>query len=162
MIKKDLEKALNEQLNREFYSAYLYLSMASYLDSIGMKGAAKWMGKQAQEEVEHALKLFNYITERGWRVRLDSIDKPKDTWSSPLEVFEDALHHERLNDQGLTDLIEFVDRNGDTRTSNILGWFAKKQLGIASSLKEAIDAIKPIGESKGDLMKFDLWLGEID
>jgi ferritin len=88
-------RALNQQLNRELYSGYLYLSMAAYFESLGLRGFANWMKVQSQEELMHAMKFFDYIARRGGRVELFEIEEPPKSWSSPLNAFEYGLEHER-------------------------------------------------------------------
>ncbi len=95
MINKKLEKAINEQINKEMFSAYLYLSMSAYFEDENFPGFAKWMNEQAKEEQLHAMKLFNYLIERGGRVELMALEKPQQEWDSVNSVFEDALEHER-------------------------------------------------------------------
>ena len=95
MINKEMEKALNGQVNAELYSAYLYLSMAAYFESEDLSGFANWMRVQFQEEQFHAMKLYDYIIERGGKVLLQAIDKPPSEWDSPLAVFEATLEHEQ-------------------------------------------------------------------
>ncbi|RLF30773.1 MAG: ferritin, partial [Thermoplasmata archaeon] len=94
MLSKKMLDELNRQVNAELYSSYLYLSMAAYFESINLKGFANWMKIQAQEEVTHAMKFFDYINERGGRVTLDTIKKPPAEWKSSLDVFENTYKHE--------------------------------------------------------------------
>jgi len=94
MINKNIEGAVNRQINAELYSEYLYLSMASYFESVNLRGFAKWMEAQAVEEQNHAMKFYSYINERGGRVIFDSIAKPPSKWDSPLAVFEETYKHE--------------------------------------------------------------------
>ncbi len=96
MLGAKISEALNDQLNAELYSGYLYLSMAAYFHSVGLPGFAQWMRVQAQEELVHAMKFYDFITERGGRVLLKAIEGPPTQWSSPLEAFEAALKHEEM------------------------------------------------------------------
>ena len=93
MLSKNLEDAFNEQVNKELYSAYLYLSMSAYCEAEGFPGFASWMRMQAQEEVGHAMRLFDHVNARGGRVVLKAIDMPPPVWKSPLEMFEQVLDH---------------------------------------------------------------------
>ena len=95
MLNKKIEKAFNEQMNAEMYSAYLYLSMGAYFQSVGMPGFANWMRVQAQEEMVHAMKFFDHINERGGRVTLKAIDGPPTEWDSAVAVFEHVYEHEQ-------------------------------------------------------------------
>ena len=104
MLKKTVEKELNKQINAELWSAYLYLSMSSYFESINLSGFANWMLMQTQEEVNHAMRIYNYVIERGGRVLLDAIEKVETEWKSPLHVFKETYKHE----QKVTRLIEHL------------------------------------------------------
>jgi len=97
MLNLKIEKELNKQLNREYFSAYLYLSMAAYFESENLKGFAHWLKVQVKEETTHAMKFFDHILERNGKVTLDKIDSPKTTWTSPLEAFKDVYEHEKKN-----------------------------------------------------------------
>ena len=96
MISEKLEKAFNDQINKEFYSEYLYLSMQAYFERLNLKGFVNWMSVQVQEEHAHAMGMFNYVHERGGKVELEAIDKPQVEWNSPLHVFEEVLKHEEF------------------------------------------------------------------
>ncbi len=94
MLSRKIEEALNEQINSELYSAYLYLSMVAYFESVNLPGFANWMRVQTQEELMHAMKIYDFVNERGGRVILRQIKAPPNSWDSPLAVFEAALAHE--------------------------------------------------------------------
>ncbi len=87
--------SLNTQLREELFSSYLYLSMAAYFENEGLRGFAHWMEQQAKEELEHAMKIYRFIADRGARIKLLDIEQPKHEWKSPLDAFEDALKHEQ-------------------------------------------------------------------
>ena len=93
MLSKKMEKAINQQINAEFYSSYLYLSMATYFESISLGGFSNWMRQQAQEELFHGMKMFDFVCERGGRVTLKAIDEPLSKWKSPLNAMENVLSH---------------------------------------------------------------------
>ena len=95
VIQKTMQDALNKQVNAELYSGYLYFAMSAYFESLNLKGAARWMYSQAQEEYAHAMRIYNYVNERGGRASLEAIDKPKFEWASPLAAFEEAYSHEQ-------------------------------------------------------------------
>ena len=113
MLTETVEKALNEQINKELFSAYLYLSMAADFESKNLAGFAKWMKAQSAEELNHAMKLFNYVLERGGHVELMAIEKPQQTWESPLKVFQDAYDHERFITQSIYSLLEIAQSAKD-------------------------------------------------
>ncbi|ENN96195.1 ferroxidase [Methanocaldococcus villosus KIN24-T80] len=155
MIDKDIEKAINKQINSEFYSAYLYLSMAAYADSIGLKGFANWLMVQFKEETDHALKLYNYLLDRGGRVILDKIDKPKSEWNSILEVFEDGLKHEEEVTKSINELMDLAVAKKDYATINILQWFIDEQVEEEKSFGEILNKLKLIGNDKKALLMLD-------
>ena len=95
MLSDKMEAAINQQINAEMYSSYLYLSMATYFESISLGGMSNWMRQQAQEEMFHGMKMFDFVCERGGRVALMAIDEPPSEWSSVLDVFENVLAHEQ-------------------------------------------------------------------
>lgn len=127
-ITKIMEDAINEQINKEFYSAYLYLSMESYFDSKSMKGFANWMRVQAQEEMTHAMKLFDHVSERGGRVILRAIAMPNSKWNTPLEVFEEIYSHEVFVTKSIHNLAEIAEKEKDRSALSFLQWFINEQV----------------------------------
>src|SRR3972149_6484794 len=128
MIRQKVETALNEQMKKEFYSAYLYLSMAAHFESLNFKGFANWMRIQSQEEYGHALKIFQHLTERSGKVVLQQIETPPSRWDSPKKVFEDAYQHEQKVTQSISDLVELSRAEKDHPTEIFLQWFVKEQV----------------------------------
>jgi ferritin len=126
MITKKMQDAINTQINTEFYSAYLYLSMAGYFESIELKGFANWMRVQAQEEQFHAMKFYNYIFERGGTVTLRAIDAPPANWDSPLAVFEATLQHEQKVTAMINDLVYLARNEKDNASEVLLHWFVNE------------------------------------
>ena len=112
MLSEKMEKALNSQINAELYSAYMYLAMAAYFEQNNLSGFANWMRVQFQEEQMHAMKLFDYVFERGGKVTLTAIEAPPSQWKSPQDVFEATLEHE----QKVTGLIDDLVRLARSRT----------------------------------------------
>ena len=108
MVSKKMEKALNDQVNAELYSAYLYLSMESYFKSLNLNGFANWMRVQTQEEVSHAMKIYDFVNERGGRVILKAIDGPQTKWDSPLVVFKAVYTHEQKVTGLINDLVDLA------------------------------------------------------
>jgi len=155
MIKKSIEQAINEQIIREMYSSNLYLSMAAYFSSINLKGFANWMHVQAEEEMMHALKFFDYLLDRGGKVSLGKIEAPKVDWNSPLEAFEDAYHHEQLVTGWINDLADLAFTEKDHATSSMLQWFIDEQVEEESTASEIVEILKLIGDSKGGLFFLD-------
>jgi ferritin len=151
--------ALNDQINKEIFSAYLYYSMAAYFDSMNLEGFANWMKVQAKEELTHAQKLYDYIYDKGGIVELDNIDKPKKEWGSPLEAFKDAYEHELLVTQSIDKLVDLAKELNDHATQNFLQWFVNEQIEEEANTKKIVDTLQMIGESKTALFMFNGQLG---
>ena len=160
MLSKDLEEALNIQLKWEFYSAYLYLSMASYFDNISLEGFANWMKAQAVEENMHAMKFYNFINRRGGKVILSTIEAPPNDWKSPMEVINFALKHEQEVSRRINDLTELAKNNNDHATYIFLQWFITEQLEEEESLKKILDRINLVKESSQGLFILDRELAQ--
>jgi ferritin len=128
MITEKMEDALNGQLNAELYSAYLYMSMNAYFKSVNLDGFANWMLCQAQEELEHSLKFYDFILSRGGRVALAQVDAPPTDWSSPLAVFEATLEHEQKVTGLINDLVELALDAHDHASNIFLQWFVSEQV----------------------------------
>jgi ferritin len=159
MLSKKMEKALNDQINAETYSAYLYLSMSAYFQSINLKGFGNWMQVQAQEELSHAMKFYEFVHERGGRVTLTPIEAPPSEWDSPLDTFESVLEHEiKVTDliNGLTDL---ALEERDHATQIFLQWFVTEQVEEVDSASDVVQKIKLIGDASGGLFMLDQELG---
>jgi ferritin len=160
MIGKKMLDAINSQINAEFYSAYLYMSMSSYFSSVGMPGAANWMRIQALEEMTHGEKFCNYIEERGGRVILAAIDAPETQWSSPLDAFESVLKHEQKVTSLINDLMDTALAEKDHAAVLFLQWFVGEQVEEEASAQAVIDQINLAGESKGGMLMIDRELGQ--
>ncbi len=145
MSNKVLEKALNEQLNAEMYSSYLYLSMSAYFSDAGLSGFANWMRIQAQEELSHAMKFYDYINERGGRVILKQIDAPETEWESPLAAMEAVLEHEKKVTALINDLVDLAIKEKDHATNIFLQWFVTEQVEEEDSVNEVLSKLKLIG-----------------
>jgi len=158
-LEDKMSDALNEQINKEIFSAYLYYSMAAYFDSLNLEGFAKWMKVQAKEELTHAQKLYDYIYDKGGIVELDSIDKPKKGWESPLEAFKDAYEHEISVTQSIDKLVDLAKELNDHATQNFLQWFVNEQVEEEANTKKIVDTLQMIGESKTALFMYNGQLG---
>lgn len=160
MISPTLEKALNEHLNREVYSFYLYLSMSAYLETQNMRGMAAWMRMQAEEEYGHAIKFFGYINDRNGTVKLQAIDQPPAEWAGPIAVFEDALAHERHITERVGALIDLARAENDHATDTFLRWFVTEQVEEEAALEPIIRQMHDTQASKGALYYLDRQLGK--
>jgi ferritin len=160
MLKEKIEKALNEQLKWEIYSAYLYLSMAAYFESINLKGFSHWMKMQFQEELNHAMKFFDYITERGGRVRLGDIKRPPSDWNSPLDAFEATYKHEVHVTSRINQLVELALEEKDHATYNMLQWFVTEQVEEEASADEIVQKLRMVGDRVEALLMMDRELAQ--
>lgn len=160
MIKKKMENALNRQLNRELYSAYLYLSMSAYFDSLNLKGFAQWMKVQVQEEMTHVMKFYDYIIRRSGKVILSFIEDPPFSWSSPLGAFEHAYKHEQGVTGLINDLVEVSHSEHDHATDNFLLWFISEQVEEEDNASTVVGKIKLMGDAPGGLFLLDQELGK--
>lgn len=147
MLSKKLEAALNAQINAEFWSAYLYLSMAAHFAADGKSGFANWFEVQFKEEQDHAMRFFKYIIDRGGKVELKPISKVTSKWASPLAAFEDTLKHEREVTKMINDLVGLAKEENDYATESFLKWFVDEQVEEESTAQEFIDALKMIKDN---------------
>lgn len=153
MINARLEEVINKQINAELYSAYLYLSMAAYFESVNLPGFANWMRVQFEEEQFHGLKFFSYLISRGGRVKLEAIEVPKFEWKSAIEVFEETLEHEKHVTALLNNIAEVAEEEKDRATRNLMVWFIDEQVEEESNAEKIINELKMIGgEGHGMLM----------
>ena len=155
MLTEKMQKALNGQMNAELYSSYLYLSMNAYFKSVNLDGFANWMYFQAQEELEHAMKFYDFICQRGGRVQLAQIEAPPSEWNSPLAVFEDTLAHEQKVTGLINDLVEIANEERDHASQIFLQWFVSEQVEEEDSVGGVLEQLKLMGEAKGGLFMMD-------
>jgi len=160
MLKKKLEKAINDQVNFEIYSSYLYLAMSSWFTSKNLMGFANWMRVQAQEELIHAMKFFNYVNERGGRAILSQIKGPENEWKSPLAAFEDAYKHEIVVSSRICNIADIALEEKDHMTHNMIQWFVNEQVEEESNAKGVVDKLKLIKDNPGGLFMLDAELGQ--
>ena len=155
MLSQKMEQALNQQLNAELYSAYLYLSMAAYYYSINLNGFANWMTVQNLEETMHAMKFYTYINDRGGRITLDQIAAPPTAWNSPLEVFEQTLKHEVKVTGLINNLVDLAITERDHAANAFLQWFITEQVEEEASANEIIQTMKLAGNDPHALFMLD-------
>lgn len=146
MLSERMLKALNGQIVKEVYSAYLYMSMAAYFEAQSLPGFSKWMRVQGQEESSHALIFFNYIVEQGARVRLGAVDAPPADFKSPAEVFQKTLAHEKQVTASIHALAELADKDKDYATRQFLDWFIKEQVEEEASASTMAEQLKRVGD----------------
>jgi len=160
MIPKKVENAINEQINAEIYSAYLYLSMAAYFESMDLSGFANWMSIQFQEELSHAMKLFHHIVERGGRVTLKPIEGPPTEWDSPLAVFEATLKHEQKVTALINELVFLAREERDNAAEIFLQWFVTEQVEEEDNAGKILGRLRMIKDSSQGLYMLDKELGQ--
>ena len=159
MISKDMEKAINQQINREFFSAYLYLSMATYFAEQNLDGMAGFMQMQAKEEVEHGMKMYSYLEEQGARVILEAIEKPDSEFDGPLDIFEKSLKHEQFVTKNINNLVNQAIDEKDHATKSFLDWFVTEQVEEESSMDSIVNKLKIVGDKGHGLLMLDAQLG---
>jgi ferritin len=160
MISKKVHAAFNAQINHEMYSSYLYLSMAAYFHSINFDGFAHWMRVQAKEETVHAMKLFDHLRDRGARVQLEAIDRPKVKWVSPLEAFKAAYEHEMFITGKINGLYKLAEKEADYAAKVVLDWFVKEQVEEEASASRIVELLGRIKDSGSGLVMLDKELGK--
>jgi ferritin len=159
MLSDKMQEALNEQINWELFSAYLYLAMAAEFETRNLPGFAHWMKLQAKEETSHAMRFFSYINDRGGRVVLKGIGCPPSTYDSPLAMFEHALLHERAVTERILRLSALADEEKDVASRIELDWFVKEQVEEEKTADEIVQQLKLIGASGPSLLIIDRHLG---
>jgi ferritin len=159
MISKEMEKALLSQLNDEFYSAYLYLSMSAYCSHLEFNGAAAWLKLQYEEEHLHATRIYNYLVEQGVQVVLGSLAGPPSEYGTLADVFKTSLSHEQAMSARLNDLSDHALKEKDHATYNLLQWFVNEQVEEEATLCGIISKLKLVKEDGYGLLMIDNELG---
>lgn len=152
MISEKMEKAFLDQINKELYSEYLYLSMKAYFANLNLNGFVNWMDVQVQEEHAHAMGMFDYVLERGGKIELEAIEKPETNWESPLKVFEHVLKHEEYVTSRINALMDVAEEVKDRAAIIFLNWYLKEQVEEERNAKVILEKLKFIGEDKTALM----------
>jgi ferritin len=160
MLSKTMEKALNEQINKEMYSSYLYLAMSAHLSTQYLDGFAKFFKVQSQEEMGHAMKLFGYLNERGGQVVLDKIDKPQTTYKDIEEIFTQTLEHEKYITKSIHGLVELALQEKDYASQNFLTWFVNEQVEEEANMDNWLAKIKMVGIKGQALIMLDVHAGK--
>jgi len=152
---KKMEKEMNAQINRELFSAYLYLSMVVYLEAENLNGFAHWMRIQAMEEMTHAMKFFNHMSERGGKIVLEALEKPAVKISSIKDVFEQALQHEKYITKSINNLYAMAKKENDNAILIFLEWFVTEQVEEEKNATEIIGKLKYTGERGEGILMLD-------
>jgi len=160
MLSKKMQTALNKQIKMEMDSAYLYMSMSNWSAEQNLLGFANWMMLQYQEEMAHAMKLYKYVQERGGKVTLDEIAKPKASWKSARDMFEETLAHEKKVTASIHNLFELADDEKDPASEVMLHWFISEQVEEEATADEILQKIIMIGDKSTALWWIDKELGK--
>ena len=155
MIGKPMQDAMNEQINKELFSSYLYLSMAAYFEDKNLPGFGHWMRMQADEEREHAMKFYDFILETGGRVQLKAIEAPKSEWKSALEVAEEVAAHEAKVTASIYALYELALKEKDYPAQMMLQWFISEQVEEEKNAAEIVANLKLIEERGTAILMLD-------
>ena len=156
----EIEKAINEQINLEFLSAYAYLAMAAWFEHKALNGFVSWMTLQGQEELGHGMKFFRYLNDRGGRVLLEAVPKPKPDYATPLEAFELSLANEQSVSTCINRIYELADQHKDYPTTSFLRWFLDEQVEEEKTVSDIIAKLKLVGGNENGLFHVDNLLGE--
>jgi ferritin len=155
-----MQDAINEQIQKEYHSSYLYLAMAAYCEASNLPGSAIWMRVQSREELTHAMKLFEHMVDRGGRVTLQAIPQPAAEYKSALDVFEKVLAHEQLVTASIHKLYALAVKENDYPGQIMLQWFVTEQVEEEKNAGQVVEQLKAVGESRTSLMLLDRHLGK--
>ncbi len=160
MLSQKMTDALNGQANREFYSAYLYLSMSAYFESSGMRGMANWMRVQASEELVHAMKMYDYVIAAGGRAKMLAVEEPQFSWASPVDAFQHVWNHERAVTGLIKALVGVSLSEKDDATNKFLLWYIDEQVEEEESSDTVLNKVKAAGNDTSKLQAVDKELGQ--
>jgi len=155
-----MQNELNKQINAEMYSSYLYLSMSAYFQSVSLSGFANWMRVQAQEELFHAMKFYDFVNERGGKIQLELIEKPPVSWNSCIDAFENVLQHEKKVTGLINNLVDLAISEKDHATKIFLQWFVTEQIEEESNASEILHKLKLTGNEGSGLFMLDRELAQ--
>ncbi len=154
-----IEKALNDQIQAEFQSAYLYLAMSARFETMNLKGFAHWLQLQWQEETMHAMKFYNFLLQRNGTVELKTLEKPKTPFKTPIEAFEEVLEHEQYITGRINQLYDLATEKRDYPLQSLLHWFIDEQVEEEDAARAVIDTLRLIGDAGPNLFLLDRELG---
>lgn len=155
MISKTMQDAINDQINKETFSSYLYLSMAAWFEGQNLPGFGNWLRIQAEEEREHAMKLYDHLLERGGKVQLKAIDAPQTEWASTLEAVKEVLAHEQKVTKSIHDLYEVAQKEKDYPAQVMLHWFISEQVEEEASAAAILENVQRIEARETAILMMD-------
>lgn len=160
MLNQKMLEAMNEQLRREFESAYIYLGMAAYFDAENLPGFAHWMKIQFEEELAHTFKFYDYVNDRGEAVELGAVERPSSSYQSPLDAFQAALEHERYISKSIHDLYDLAEEEKDHPSKQFLHWFIEEQVEEEQNAGEIVDTLTMVGDNPQAILMLDRELAQ--
>lgn len=160
MLSVKLQKALNEQINNELFAAYQYLAMAEYFAAMNLDGFAHWMRFQREEEIGHAMKIFDFVIDRDARVKLSAIAAPSSKFASPLDVLKKALDHERAVTEKINEVYTAAKKENDYPTEALMQWFVLEQVEEEASAQKVVERLEMAGDDKAALLMIDREMGQ--
>ncbi len=155
MLSTQMEERLNQHLNEEIYSSYLYLSMSAYFSAEGWEGFAHWLNLQTNEEHVHAMKIYGYLNEQGGRVKLLAVAEPQQNFKSPKEAFKQALAHEQDITKKINELVDLAIKLNDHATQIFLQWFVTEQVEEEANAGQIVQSLDRIGDADSGLWMLD-------
>jgi ferritin len=159
MLKDSVLNAINEQINAEMYSSYLYLAMSAHFEAANLSGCAHWTRLQAQEELSHAMKFFDYVNDQGCAVTLKAIAQPPTTYGSPLAIFQQVLQHEQKVTALIHGIYDTAVKENDYASQSMLQWFVNEQVEEEKNATQIVEELKLVGDSGASLFLVDRQLG---
>jgi ferritin len=160
MLSQNIQDALNDQIQAELNSSYIYLAMVADFEDKNWPGFAAWMRVQSQEETGHAMKLFGYIVQRGGRVQLKAVDQPPAEYESPLAAFQKAYEHEQYITGRINAIFSLARESKDPATEALMQWFVNEQVEEEATALRVVETLKRIGASGSGLVMLDRQLGK--
>jgi ferritin len=160
MLNQKVQDAMNQQIKHEMYSAYMYLSMSAQCESANLPGFARWLRHQAEEEMEHAMKFYDFIHERNGKVSLYAIDQPPSQFGTPREIFEQVYAHEQKVTGLINEIYKAAIDENDYPSQVFLHWFINEQVEEENNSSQVLETLKMIGESTNGLFMLDHQLGK--
>ncbi len=160
MLDPKMQEALNEQINAELFSAYLYLAMSAYFEHQNLPGFAQWMRVQAREELEHAMKIYHFVHERRGRVVLKAVAEPPADWDSPVAAFEQTLRHEQEVTRRIHNLVRLARSLEDYATEVFLHWFVEEQVEEEAQAEAVLQRLQSVADHPPALLMLDRELGQ--
>jgi ferritin len=155
MLSESLTKALNDQVNWEMYSSYLYLSMSADAENAGLKGTANWMYVQAREEMAHAIHMYQYVLDRGAKPELMAIDAPDTNFGGLKDIFDKVLAHEQKVTERINNIATLAAKENDHACYQFIMWYVNEQVEEESTCTDILSNLELIGENKGQLLNLD-------